>query len=122
VGSDYVAPEFGGRHQYFLIDSNDYALFFFQWTFAAVSATIVSGAVCERMTVIAYVIINLFMGFLIYPFVAHSAWGGGWLLRFGYVDFAGSGVVHLTGNQFFFTLTVRATVAHLQKQEGLWRW
>jgi len=76
---------------------------FFQSVFAATSATIVSGAVAERTKFNAYIIISLLVTGLIYPVFGHWAWGGlwggsgGWLESLGFIDFAGSTVVHSVG-------------------------
>ncbi|ESO95416.1 hypothetical protein LOTGIDRAFT_188698, partial [Lottia gigantea] len=76
----------------------DFALFFFQYVFAATAATIVSGAVAERCEFIAYIIYSVLITGFIYPVVTHWVWyGEGWLLTLGYLDFAGSGVVHVLG-------------------------
>lgn len=74
-----------------------YAFFVFQVMFAATAATIVSGAVGERIKFSGYLIFSVILIGAIYPFVAHWIWGGGWLYRLGMVDFAGSSVVHLAG-------------------------
>ncbi|MCX8181516.1 MAG: ammonium transporter [Candidatus Methanomethyliaceae archaeon] len=74
-----------------------YAYFLFQVMFAATAATIVSGAVGERIKFIGYVLFTAIILTLVYPLVAHWVWGGGWLASIGMVDFAGSAVVHLTG-------------------------
>ncbi|SDY21509.1 ammonium transporter [Salimicrobium album] len=71
--------------------------FIFQAVFAATCATIISGAVAERMKLSAYLLLTLLMTGLIYPIVGHWVWGGGWLSELGFVDFAGSTVVHMTG-------------------------
>lgn len=71
--------------------------FLFQMMFAATCATIVSGAVAERIKYSAYVIISAVLVALIYPTVAHWVWGGGWLSGIGFIDFAGSTVVHSVG-------------------------
>lgn len=76
---------------------------FFQMVFAAVAATIVAGAVAERMKVTAYLAYSFVIGAIIYPIYGHWVWGGGWLSTItiggatGVVDFAGSGVVHMVG-------------------------
>jgi Amt family ammonium transporter len=71
--------------------------FAFQAMFAATAATIVSGAVAERMKFGAYIAVAVVMTALIYPIVGFWKWGGGWLDQLGFYDFAGSTVVHLTG-------------------------
>jgi Amt family ammonium transporter len=79
-----------------------YANWTFQWAFAATAATIVSGAVAERCTFNAYLIYSLVLTGFVYPVVAHWAWGGGAFSSdvvggLGVIDFAGGGVVHMTG-------------------------
>ena len=73
--------------------------FFFNMGFAAAAATIVSGAVAERVRFKAYFIYAIGISTLIYPIVVSWVWGGGWLSRMStpFVDFAGSTVVHATG-------------------------
>lgn len=73
--------------------------FIFQAVFAGTAATIVSGAVAERMKFPSYLIFSFIMSALIYPIVGHWIWGGGWLANRGvpFHDFAGSTVVHMTG-------------------------
>lgn len=71
--------------------------FLYQVTFMGTAATIVSGAVAERIRFQAYIIISLLISVLIYPVFGHWAWGGGWLSSMGFHDFAGSTVVHSVG-------------------------
>jgi len=71
--------------------------FAFQAMFAATAATIVSGAVAERMKFGAYVAVAIIMTGIIYPIVGAWTWGGGWVDQLGFADFAGSTIVHLTG-------------------------
>ena len=71
--------------------------FLFQATFMATAATIVSGAVAERIRFFAYVIVSIVVSVLIYPIFGHWTWGGGWLSEMGLHDFAGSTVVHSVG-------------------------
>lgn len=79
------------------------AFFLFQAMFVATAATIVSGAVAERMRFAAYLLVTAAVAAIIYPVFGHWAWGGalgtgdGWLQRLGFVDFAGSTVVHSVG-------------------------
>jgi Amt family ammonium transporter len=76
--------------------SSDIIFFLFQAAFAGTTVTIISGAVAERMKFGAYLIIVGFMAVL-YPVIGHWTWGGGWLAQRGFVDFAGSTVVHTVG-------------------------
>jgi len=76
----------------------------FQAMFCGTTVTIVSGAVAERLRFNGYLVIALLMSGLIYPIFGHWVWGGsfvgssgGWLAERGFVDFAGSTVVHSTG-------------------------
>jgi len=71
--------------------------FLFQAAFAAAAATIVSGAVAGRTKFVGYAAYSVVITALIYPVVVSWKWGGGWLDGLGYIDFAGSGVVHLVG-------------------------
>ena len=76
----------------------DSLTYFFQVVFAATAATIVSGAVAERTKFSAYLMFQPFICGLIYPVVTHWVWSGqGWLGDLGFIDFAGSGVVHMVG-------------------------
>ena len=74
-----------------------WAKFFFQLVFAGTAATIVSGAVAERIKFKAFLVFTLFMVGVIYPVGGHLVWGGGWLASKGFLDFAGSTVVHSIG-------------------------
>merc|ERR1719506_3083164 len=70
---------------------------FFQWAFCVTAATIVSGGVAERLQLGGYLLFTSWMTAIIYPTVGAMTWGGGFLYDMGYSDFAGSGIVHLTG-------------------------
>ena len=71
--------------------------FFFQAVFAAVSLAIVYGAMLDRVKFPAYIAFGVLYIGIIYPIVAHWTWGGGWLAEDGFLDFAGSSIVHLQG-------------------------
>lgn len=73
------------------------AKWLFQMVFAGTAATIISGAVSERTKFSAYLIYSVFVTSFIYPIVGHWIWGGGWLAELGFLDFAGSTVVHSVG-------------------------
>jgi Amt family ammonium transporter len=71
--------------------------FFFQVVFVATAMSIVSGAVAERMKLWAFLAFAVVMTGFIYPIQGYWKWGGGFLDGLGFLDFAGSGVVHLCG-------------------------
>ncbi|OQK18520.1 ammonium transporter [Methyloprofundus sedimenti] len=71
--------------------------FFFQVVFVATAMSIVSGAVAERMKLWAFLVFAIVMTGFIYPIQGYWKWGGGFLDEMGFLDFAGSGVVHLCG-------------------------
>ena len=71
--------------------------FFFQVVFVATAMSIVSGAVAERMKLWSFFVFAIFMTGLIYPIQGYWKWGGGFLDEAGFLDFAGSGVVHMCG-------------------------
>ena len=82
----------------------EYVFFFFQLAFCGTATTIVSGAVAERMRFQGYLVAAAITAAVIYPIAGHWAWamdadGGpaGWLARLGFIDFAGSTVVHSVG-------------------------
>lgn len=71
--------------------------FLFQAAFAGTAATIVSGAVAERVEFSAFLLFSLLITAISYPITGHWVWGGGWLSTMGFQDFAGSTVVHSVG-------------------------
>jgi Amt family ammonium transporter len=86
-------------------DVGVYAIFLFQMVFMDTAATIPTGSMAERWSLKSFVVYGFFMSIFLYPLFGNWAWGGGWLsslgtnfnLGHGYVDFAGSGVVHGIG-------------------------
>ena len=98
---------FGTDLFFFAINLSEYQTYFvFQAMFVATAATIISGAVAERLKFIGYLIITILATGIIYPIVGHWAWSSsylgeamnkGWLASIGFVDFAGSTIVHSVG-------------------------
>ncbi|WP_080874980.1 ammonium transporter [Oceanobacillus timonensis] len=87
-----------GTDGFFLNGVEDVGFFVFQAMFVATCATIISGAVAERIKLGSYVLIVIAMTVFIYPVAGHWIWqDDGWLTALGFSDFAGSTVVHLTG-------------------------
>ncbi len=82
-----------------------FAFFLFQMVFMDTAATIPTGSGAERMKFFGFILMSLWVSMLIYPLVGNWVWGGGWLANLGRTlglgngaaDFAGSGVVHMTG-------------------------
>ena len=98
---------FGTDLFFFAINISEYQTYFvFQAMFVATAATIISGAVAERLKFIGYLVITVLATGIIYPIVGHWAWSSsylgeamnkGWLTSIGFVDFAGSTIVHSVG-------------------------
>jgi len=74
-----------------------FVLFFFQFAFCATAGTIATGAMAERTNFVGKIIYTMIVAAIIYPVVVHWVWGGGWLSGQGFLDFAGSTVVHMVG-------------------------
>ena len=73
-----------------------HALFMsYQGTFCIITAALISGAIVERMRFSAYVVFISLWAIVVYSPVAHWVWGGGWLAKWGALDFAGGTVVHV---------------------------
>ncbi|MEM9486136.1 MAG: ammonium transporter [Cyanobacteria bacterium P01_F01_bin.116] len=89
----------GDINSYGLADSNLTlsTFFLFQAAFAGTAATIVSGTVAERIRFRAFLIFSILLTGIAYPITGHWVWGGGWLGSLGFIDFAGSTVVHSVG-------------------------
>ena len=98
---------FGNKFYFFTTKVAGYQTYFvFQAMFVATAATIISGAVAERLRFFSYVIITFITSGILYPIVGHWAWAFdftnptvkfGWLGKMGYLDFAGAAVVHSVG-------------------------
>ena len=98
---------FGTDLFFFATDVSQYQTYFvFQAMFVATAATIISGAVAERLKFVGYLVMTVFATGIIYPIVGHWAWSSsylgeamnkGWLAAIGFVDFAGSTIVHSVG-------------------------
>ena len=78
-------------------ESFDWSNFVFNLVFCATTATIVSGAMAERTKFISYCVYSAVISALVYPIEAHWIWGGGWLSKLGFHDFAGSCAIHMVG-------------------------
>ena len=94
VGLSHFAPN--------NLDGWHWTMLFFQMMFAATATTIASGAMAERIHFIGYIVCTIFVSALIYPIFGSWAWGSlfegaGWLKSMGFIDFAGSTVVHSIG-------------------------
>ncbi|WP_111706501.1 ammonium transporter [Lutibacter citreus] len=89
---------FIGKPTLFYDNVEDMHNLFFQTVFAATAATIVSGAIAGRTKFTSYIVFSFIMTVVIYPISGHWVWQGeGWLTELGFVDFAGSTVVHSVG-------------------------
>lgn len=92
-----------GTNGWFLINASSpnhlplYAFWMFQTAFCGTAATIVSGALAERIKFSSYLIYSFVISAFIYPIIGHWIWGGGWLAQLNFYDFAGSTVVHTLG-------------------------
>ena len=79
-------------------ENYDWSSFVFNLVFCATAATIVSGAMAERTKFSAYCVYSAIISLLIYPIEAHWIWNpGGWLVKLGFHDFAGSCAIHMVG-------------------------
>ena len=94
IGNNFV----GWGLNVFDFDNTDWYGFVFNLVFCATAATIVSGAMAERTKFISYCIYSFVISLFVYPIEAHWVWGGqAWLTNMGFVDFAGSCVIHMVG-------------------------
>lgn len=96
-GKGFIGSKYFAGHE-LLKDAHKMADWIFDMGSAATAAKIVSGAILERVIPGTYFIYGIFMTAWIYPLAVHWAWHPqGWLKQLGYIDHAGSGVVHMTG-------------------------
>ncbi len=98
--SDKESAEYINNLGEVLSSPKDYSVmsdWFFQMVFVATAASIVSGAIAERIKMGAFFLFTLILTAFIYPIVGAWHWGGGWLAEQEFVDFAGSTIVHSTG-------------------------
>ena len=94
VGGVFGAPGFNIFKDY---ANFDFSGFVFNLVFCATTATIVSGAMAERTKFISYCVYSAVISAVIYPIEAHWTWGGGFLAKMGFHDFAGSNCIHMVG-------------------------
>ena len=94
IGAENSVEEALADEEIYYSARSDY---FFQVVFVATAMSIVSGAVAERMKLWAFLGFAVVMTGFIYPMQGMWTWGGGWIAEAGYSDFAGSGIVHMTG-------------------------
>ncbi len=125
LNSEWVMQLFGkpfglfGQNGFMLMHNGTYdvsvmVVFLFQMVFMDTALTIVTGSAAERWKFTAFLISSFLMGAFTYPIFANWAWGGGWLANLGvnfglgkgYVDFAGSGVVHSVGGLSALALAI----------------
>jgi Amt family ammonium transporter len=125
LNSEFVVTLFGkpfglfGQNGFFLMHNGTYdvavmVIFLFQMVFMDTTLTIVTGSAAERWKYVAFLVSSFALGAFIYPLFANWAWGGGWLANLGanfglgkgYVDFAGSGVVHSVGGLSALALAI----------------
>ena len=117
-GGAFAATDFEEQEE------NYYLLWIFQFSFAATSATIVSGSLAERTQLPAYLAFSTFMTGFIYPVVSGWCWGGGWLGDAegaggrGFHDFAGTGIVHMVGGSAGFIGALIVGPRHGKEKRG----
>jgi Amt family ammonium transporter len=120
---------FIGTTHFFLIDVDDLAFWMFHYAFAAASATIVAGTLAERCQMAAYLCYSIMLTGIVYPVVVHSVWSDHGFLSaenskplfgVGVIDFAGGGVVHLTGGltALFATMILGPRRGRFHDEEG----
>lgn len=124
------ANAFAGHSNFFLMDAQQpqqkgvFSFWLFEMFFAATAATIVSGAVAERTTLVAYFSYTILLSTIIFPIGSHWVWssnGTNWLALQGFNDFAGSAVVHLVGGtaSLIGVLFAGPRIGRFNKQTGV---
>ena len=112
-GGDSTAngTTFVGTSNFFGTGDISLPFFFYQYTFAAMAVTIVAGALAERCQMAAYLGYSFFLTSFVYPIIVHQVWSRAGFLSYsnpnplfgiGMIDFAGSGVIHVTGGATSF--------------------
>jgi hypothetical protein len=101
--ADYIAYGIDALH--FSIDDPKQAHFFNHLVYQATAATILSGAIAERVSLIGYVVLSIFVSGIVFSWAVRITWAGGFLaqLEIPFHDFAGSGVVHIVGGAAAFS-------------------
>ncbi|MBJ90857.1 MAG: guanylate cyclase [Woeseia sp.] len=98
LGTSYIGILGSSNFFFSSVEPHKGAWFVYQAAFCGAAITIVSGAVAERLKFSMYLIITAVGATLLYPLIAHWVWNeGGWLYQMGFIDFAGSTVVHTLG-------------------------
>lgn len=99
LGEDALAGLIGVPNYGYITNfaTYDWSSFVFNLVFCATAATIVSGSMAERTKFASYCIYSAIISLVIYPIEAHWVWGGGWLSKLGFIDFAGSAAIHMVG-------------------------
>ena len=98
--ADEIALLSGDQSALGAVIDNGYSVmsnWFFQMVFVATTASIISGALAERVKMWSFFVFTLILTALLYPIIGAWTWGGGWLAEMGFQDFAGSTIVHSTG-------------------------
>lgn len=121
---------FMGTSHFFLYNVTDYAFWLFQYAFSAACTTIVAGALAERCQMVAYLCYSVILSGWVYPIIVHAIWSQqGFLSAYspeplwhtGVIDFAGAGVVHITGGMtaLFATIILGPRRGRFHNDEGV---
>jgi len=74
---------------------DNYIMWVYEFAYVVVCCVFFTGPLGERTTMVAYIFYSIILSAYVYPVVVAWVWGGGWLARNGFHDFAGAGVVHI---------------------------